>query len=53
MNTYVPTERELSGMDLSLDEDKGPCEGCIYDVEGDCGQGLEYGRGGPCFDDGN
>lgn len=57
MNNYVPSEAELRAMELegvdTLDDDNSKnCDGCVWDVYGDCGQGMEYGKGGPCFDDG-
>lgn len=41
-------------VNMELDEPRNqdnPCEGCIYSVENDCGQGSEYGKPTNCYED--
>jgi|GEM_PF-4553347 len=36
---------------LADQDQDNPCEGCIYSVENDCGQGREYGKPTNCYED--
>lgn len=48
-------DQELYEMDLMQNTDDGPdwskCDGCIYSIENDCGQGREYGNPTNCYED--
>lgn len=36
---------------LTEQDKDNPCEGCVYSVENDCGQGREYGNPTNCYQD--
>ena len=53
MSDYSLNDDSLMRIDENMsieDENENQCTGCNYDIYGGCGMGMDYGKGGECYD---